>query len=211
MDVSCNEFEGYNDEIQPSLEELDPTFVSFLDAFNRLIANTYEDEVAGVSVQRLTDEGMESGNDWDKTIAQMLNEVGPLYERCKAGLSPMIREIADGNKCTSQGSYDLDNLKNTPPARLDKLLKVIRFDETKAEEEAKTPSATQKDRLLDRISKLDTAVTDGEDNASKLEDLKEDVEKETIKYIREQTAWILAKERYDDVLTSQKALEVMIA
>ena len=199
MDVSCNEFEGYNDEIKPELEMLDPTFVPFLDAFNRLIANTYEDEVEGVSAQRLTDEGMESGNDWDKTIAQMLNQVGPLYERCKAGLSPMIREIADGNKCTSQGSYDLDNLKNTPPARLDKLLKVIRFDETKAEEEAKTPSATQKDRLLDRIRKLDEYTGD---DASKLEELKQDVEEESLNYIREQSEWILAKERYDDVLTS---------
>ena len=78
--------------------------------------------------------------------------LGPIYERCKAGNTPMITELPDGNKCTPQGSlYNLDNLKNTPPARLDKLLKVVRFDETKLEEEARTPSSTQKDRLLATI------------------------------------------------------------
>ena len=101
----------------------------------------------------------------------------------------MITELPDGSKCTSIGSYTLDNLKNTPPARFDKLLKVIRFDETKAEEEAKTPSATQKDRLLDRIRRLDEFTGD---DASYLEELKEDVERESLRYIREQSEWILA-------------------
>ena len=53
------------------------------------------------------------------------------------------------------------------------MLKVIRFQEDKISREADAPSRTQKNRLTDAIYSLDNYTGD---DASKLEELKEDVE-----------------------------------
>lgn len=76
------------------------------------------------------------------------------------------------------------------------MLKVIRFDETKAKEQAVAPSSGKRDRLLDKMGDLD--ADDGTD-ASKTADLQEDVDKKLREYIGEQTEWVLAKVRSDNV------------
>lgn len=66
------------------------------DALVRLRADSYTDleRQAGMAA---TDEGVVIQT--QRAIRDIFNGMGPMYERCKAGLTPMISEIADGDKC----------------------------------------------------------------------------------------------------------------